>query len=173
MLGVIRIAWFFGEAISASNRVSLTIGVSWSSFTMAPSQSKHQSNRVLQPSHLSVDDAWRVLMEAYSDDDLAMIRAAESNPECDSKLAFEYNHGKFGGDKDALYKYRKVIKAFTDINKIGVWNWTVILGAVRKWDAKSLCKILSTSKSFGGRQSGNQHRTLHRCCKMLATPRGR
>ena len=90
-------------------------------------------------------------MEAYSDDDLAMIRAAESNPECDSKLAFEYNHGKFGGDKDALYKYRKVIKAFTDINKIGVWNWTVILGAVRKWDAKSLRKMLSTSKSFGGK----------------------
>ena len=104
--------------------------------------------RVLQPSHLSVDDAWRVLQDSYSEEDLQEIRDAEA--EGKGKLAFQYKHhsGK-GGDKDALYKYRNVVKSFSKIDSSGVWNWTVILGAVKKWDAKNLAKLLSTSKAFG------------------------
>ena len=104
--------------------------------------------RVLQPSHLSVDDAWRVLQDSYSEEDLQDIRNAQAQGK--GKLAFEYKHGQGkGGDKDALYKYRNVIKNFSKINSTGVWNWTVILGAVKKWDAKNLAKLLSTCKVYG------------------------
>ena len=110
--------------------------------------------RVLQPPHLSVDDAWRVLVDAYDEADIQEIRDAEANGQ--GKLAFQYKHGLGGGgDKDALYKYRNVIKAYAKINNTGVWNWTVILGAVKKWDAKSLGKLLSSSKALGPKAVAN------------------
>ena len=34
--------------------------------------------RVLQPPHLSVDDAWRVLVDAYDEADIQEIRDAEA-----------------------------------------------------------------------------------------------
>ena len=81
-----------------------------------------KQTRVLQPSHLTVDDAWRVLQDAYCDDDLQELRQADAKGE--SKLAFQYNH-RSGGDKDALYKYRNVVKQFAKINNtlsVAVWQ---------------------------------------------------
>ena len=110
---------------------------------MAPSQS-----RQVQPNHLTVDDAFRVLSLAYSDHEVQSIRAAESSEHRQSKLAFEYN-SQFGADKDAMYRYRDVIKAFIGKSRTCVWNWSLILAAVKKWDSTCLGRLLSNSKSFG------------------------
>ena len=112
------------------NRKSLTI--------MAP-----KAPRVLQPPHLTIDDAWRVLADSYSQEDVSDLRADKT------KLAFEYKKHIKGGDKDAMYKHRNVIKHFSKINNTDVWNWTVISGAVAKWNAKSLGLLLSGNEKFG------------------------
>ena len=104
--------------------------------------------RVLQPSSLTVDDAWRAINDSYSAEDVQEIRNAEKAEGGKSKLAFAYSHGN-GKDMNALYKYRVTLTAFSKINNTGVWNWTVILGGVKKWNAKNLGHLLSTSKTWG------------------------
>ena len=91
---------------------------------MAPSLS-----RQVQPSHLKVDDALRALLHAYPEHELSAIRDAEATRDRQSKLAFEYDSQH---DKQALYRYKDVIKAFVTKNPICVWNWSLILAAVKK-----------------------------------------
>ena len=101
--------------------------------------------RVLQPPHLTIDDAWRVLADSYSQEGVSDLRADKN------KLAFDYKKHIKGGDKDAMYKHRNVIKHLSKINNAGVWNLTLILGAVTKWNSKSLGCLLSGNEKFGAR----------------------
>ena len=103
-------------------------------------------SRNTQPPHLRVDDAWRVLKECYKDSDLEELRQADADGK--SKLAFEYNN-KHGVDKDALFKHRDVLKGYCMANPTGVWNWTTVLGAVKKWDQQNLAHLLANNKAHG------------------------
>ena len=100
--------------------------------------------------------------EVYSETDLDAIRRVEGDRQLESKLAFEYKHLEGASDKDALYKYRDVIKGFARINSTGVWNWTTILGGMKKWDSKNLGRLLSTSRTHG-------MKAVHLAASNLAT----
>ena len=102
-----------------------------------------------QPMHLTVDDAYMVLANHYDASDIQEMRRAENEEDCKSKLAFAYRTNNRSKDKDSLYKHREVVKAFAAINDTGIWNWKVILGAMKKWDEKNLGGLLSNSKTYG------------------------
>ena len=84
--------------------------------------------REIQPAHLTNDDAFRAIFDSYKPELLRSVHEEKT-------LAFEYKHDK-GSDKDAMYKYRDVVRHFCKVNPTGVWNWTTIFQAVTSWDRK-------------------------------------
>ena len=99
--------------------------------------------KTMQPAHLLASDAQQAIQQGY---DGAYVVALRENPKM---LSFEYKHGLGKADRDAMYKYREVIKAFAKINPSGVWNFTTLQTAITKWD-NSLGKLLSTNPQFEG-----------------------
>ena len=61
-------------------------------------------------------------------------------------MPFEYKvRRKASHDEEALYKYRHVLTGFSKKNSNGVWKWSLILDAMKKWDRTTLGKVLSDS----------------------------
>ena len=97
--------------------------------------------RSLQPPHLSIEDAWLVLCDNYPDDLLEDVRKNKGRI-----LPFEYKVSKRAShDEEALYKHRQCLTGFSKKNSSGVWKWSLILDAMKKWDRTTLGKVLSDS----------------------------
>ena len=97
--------------------------------------------RSLQPTHLSSEDAWMVLCDYYPEDLLEDVRKNKGR-----LLPFEYKYRKRAShDEEALYKHRQCLTGFSKKNSSGVWKWSLILDAMKKWDRTTLGKVLSDS----------------------------
>ena len=105
-------------------------------YTMPP-----KAPRSLQPTHLTVEDAWMVLCEYYPEDLLEDVRKNKGRI-----LPFEYKVSKRAAhDEEALYKHKQCLTGFCKKNPSGVWNWSLILAAMKKWDRTTLGRVLMDS----------------------------
>ena len=70
--------------------------------------------KTLQPTHLRCDEAHRALLQGY---DEALLERLMDHPKT---LAIEYKKGTGEADRDAMYKYRELLKEFAKVNPAGV-----------------------------------------------------
>ena len=71
--------------------------------------------RAKQPSHLSSDDALKALQESYCGELLDSFLEGASK----GKLPFQHVENEQRQDRNALYVYRDVVKAFAKLNPTG------------------------------------------------------
>ena len=101
--------------------------------------STSQPPKTLQPPHITAEHAFLALVNGYPEAELQSIT------EDTSKLAFEYIHQQNKSDRDAMFKYRQVIKEFAKANPAGVWNFTTVYAGFALWDRK-IGKLVSKQK---------------------------
>ena len=114
-------------------------------------------SRMKQPAHLKSDDALRVLQQSY---DANMLAALVDNRH-KGQLPFEYVEGDSKVDRNALYIYRDVVKAFAKINPTGKWDFSCLLKACQDWDLR-IGKVMSKNPKYEG------HRAIRKTAAALS-----